>query len=102
MAYVPTILSQVVAIISHDRFKTIVDRYKGDYRVQTFSCWSQLVVMLFAQLDDKESLRDLETALMCKKNFSLIWALKMPDAQPSHMPTRHAIGKSIATCFKIW
>jgi hypothetical protein len=28
------------------------------------------MVMLYAQLTDKESLRDLETAIMSKKNFS--------------------------------
>ena len=69
MAYSSTIFSQVVVIISRDRFNTIVNQYKGNYRVHSFMCWSQLLVMTFAQLDEKESLRDLEIALLSKKKF---------------------------------
>jgi len=69
MAYYSTIFSQVVSITSRDHFKTIVDKYNGDYRVHNFSCWAQFMVMLYAQLTDKDSLRDLETAILSKKNF---------------------------------
>jgi hypothetical protein len=70
MSYYSTIFNQTVSIISRDHFQTIVDKYKGDHRVRSFSCFAQLMVMLYAQLTDKESLRDLETAIMSKKNFS--------------------------------
>jgi hypothetical protein len=69
MAYYNTIFSQVVSIISRDHFQVIADIYKGDHRVRSFSCWAQLMVMLYAQLTDKESLRDLETAILSKKIF---------------------------------
>jgi hypothetical protein len=69
MAYYNTIFSQVVSIISRDHFQVIADKYKGDHRVRSFSCWAQLMVMLYAQLTDKESLRDLETAILSKKIF---------------------------------
>jgi hypothetical protein len=69
MTYYSTILSQVVTIISRDHFQTVVNRYKGDHRVHNFSCWTQLVVMIYAQIDDKESLRDLETGILSKKKF---------------------------------
>ncbi len=67
MAYTPTVFSQLLAMISRERFQSIVERYKGDFHVRTYSCWSHLVVMIFAQVTDKESLRDLETALLSKK-----------------------------------
>lgn len=102
MAYSPTIFSQILAVIPRERFQSIVERYHGDYHVRTFSCWSHVVVMIFAQLTDKESLRDLETALLSKKNFSIIWAFLGRRAQRSLMRTQHATGKSIATFFKNW
>jgi len=102
MAYYSTILSQAVSIISRDHFKSIVDKHKGDHRVRSFSCWAQLMVMLYAQLTDKESLRDLETAIMSKKNFSPAWVLRRHGAQRYQMPTPRAIGKSIAICFRTW
>jgi hypothetical protein len=70
MAYYSAIFSQAVSIISYDHFKTIVDRHNGDHRVHSFSRWAQFMAMLYAQLTDKESLRDLETAVMSKKNFA--------------------------------
>jgi hypothetical protein len=78
MAYYSTIFSQVVAIISPDRFKIVVTRYKGDYRVHNFPCWAQLIVMLYAQLDEKESLRALETGIVSKKKF--FWQLGVENA----------------------
>ena len=102
MAYTPTVFSQLLAVISRERFQSIVERYKGDFHVRTYSCWSHLVIMIFAQVTDKESLRDLEMALLSKKNFSIILASCERRAQRSRMPTRHATGKSIATCFMNW
>lgn len=100
MAYYNTIFSQLVSIVSRDHFQVIVDKYKGDHRVRNFSCWVQLMVMLYAQLTDKDSLRDLETAILSKKNFSTVWVLRRRDDQRSQTPTQRAIGKSIATCFR--
>jgi len=92
----------VVSVTSRDHFQTIVDKYKGDYRVHSFSCWAQFMVMLYAQLTDKDSLRDLETAILSKKKFLIVWALRRHDVQRSQMPIQRGIGKSIASCFKNW
>jgi len=102
MAYYSTIFSQLVSITSRDHFQTIVDKYNGDYRVHNFSCWAQFMVMLYAQLTDKDSLRDLETAILSKKKFLIVWALRRRDVQQSQMPIQLGIGKSIAICFKNW
>jgi hypothetical protein len=37
-----------------------VVRYKGDHKVKSFTCLEQLLVMIFAQLTFRESLRDIE------------------------------------------
>jgi hypothetical protein len=44
-------------------FTRIVGRYDGDRAIRTLSCAEQVRVMAFAQLTDRESLRDVEACL---------------------------------------
>jgi len=57
------IFSQLMDVIPKYKFRKIVDRYKGDYRVKSFTCWNQLLCMCFGQLTFRESLRDLTSTL---------------------------------------
>ena len=41
----------------------MVKKYQGNKRVKTFKCWNHLLVMIFAQLTKRESLRDLIAVL---------------------------------------
>lgn len=43
----------------HDVLKNSVERYKGNRYVKNFSCYNQLVVMLYAQFSGSNSLRDI-------------------------------------------
>ena len=52
------IFAQLVEFLPNHKFDYIVKKYGGDKRVRTFSCWNQLLVMLFGQLSARESLRD--------------------------------------------
>ena len=58
-----TILSQLFDFISKYEFDKCVDKYKGNYKSQSFSCWEQYVIMSFAQITYRESLRDIEACL---------------------------------------
>ncbi|MBS3821549.1 MAG: IS4 family transposase [Phycisphaerae bacterium] len=58
-----TIFSQLMAFVPTYAFNRCVRRYRGDYRVRTFSCRDQCLAMAFAQLTYRESLRDIETCL---------------------------------------
>lgn len=60
------VFSQLIGLISHKQFQTIVKRYKGDYKVKNFSCWKQFLCMVFGQLTHRESLSD--TILCLKAN----------------------------------
>jgi hypothetical protein len=40
-----------------------VERYHGNYKVKSFSCWDQFLTLAFAQLTYRESLRDIEACL---------------------------------------
>jgi hypothetical protein len=44
-------------------FRKCVERYQGNYRVRSFTCWDQFLCMGFAQLTYRESLRDIESCL---------------------------------------
>lgn len=48
-------------------FRRCVKRYRGDYKLQTFSCWDQFLCMAFAQLTYRESLRDIEACLRAQQ-----------------------------------
>jgi hypothetical protein len=60
------IFSQIMGLVSHKQFQTLVRRYKGDYKVKGFSCWKQYLCMAFGQLTHRESLSD--TILCLKAN----------------------------------
>lgn len=49
-------------------FRKCVNKYQGNYKVRSFSCWEQFLVMAFAQLTYRESLRDIETCLRAMQN----------------------------------
>jgi hypothetical protein len=63
-----TVLTQLVNYIPKYQFDKIVEKYKGNYKAQEFSCWEQYICMVFAQLTYRESLRDIETCLATFKN----------------------------------
>jgi hypothetical protein len=57
------VFAQLTDLIHPEQFHRCVRRYDGDYKVKTFSCWSQFLCMAFGQLTFRESLRDVETCL---------------------------------------
>jgi hypothetical protein len=52
------VFSQFIELLSTTSFRTCVNRYNGNYKVSTFTCWQQFLHMLFGQLTHRESLRD--------------------------------------------
>ncbi len=58
-----TVFSQLMEHIDHNEFHRIVKAHLPSRRRMPFSCWDQLLSMVFAQLTYRESLRDIETCL---------------------------------------
>jgi hypothetical protein len=54
---------QLMAHLPLTTFRRCVERYRGQYKVQSFSCSDQFLVLAFAQLTYRESLRDIEESL---------------------------------------
>lgn len=53
-----TIFSQIMNYIPKHKFDFCIKKYRGSYKVQSFTCWEQFLVMAFAQLTYRESLRE--------------------------------------------
>lgn len=58
-----TVFSQIINYISKYEFNSCVNNYNGNHKVRSFTCWEQFLVMSFAQLTYRDSLRDIETCL---------------------------------------
>ena len=57
------VFAQLVEFLDYDQFRHIVDKYKGNHYVKHFTCWNQLLTLMFGQLSNRESLRDLIIAI---------------------------------------
>jgi transposase len=58
-----TLFAQLLDHAPHTAFRRCVERYGGNHRVRSFTCWDQFLCMAFAQLTYRESLRDIEACL---------------------------------------
>lgn len=63
-----TVFAQIMSYLPRHSFRKCVNKYQGNYKVRSFSCWEQFLVMAFAQLTYRESLRDIETCLRAMQN----------------------------------
>jgi len=57
------VFAQLMDFLPRHEFNKCVKRYRGNHRVNSFSCRDQFFCMAFAQLTYRESLRDIATCL---------------------------------------
>ena len=57
------VFAQLIEFLDSDKFRHLVDKYDGNRYVKHFTCWNQLLALMFGQLSNRESLRDLIVAL---------------------------------------
>ena len=62
------VFSQVMEHLPLHTFRRCVQRYRGNHKIQSFSCLDQFRCMAFAQLTYRESLRDIEACLRAQQN----------------------------------
>jgi len=67
------VFAQLVSFLNRNHFNYLVRKYEGDKYVKFFSCWNQLLTLMFGQLSNRESLRDLIVAINAhqKKSYHL-------------------------------
>ena len=57
------VFAQLIEFLPSRFFDGIVEKYKGNRYVKHFTCWNQLLVMIFGQLSNRDSLRELIISL---------------------------------------
>lgn len=62
-----TVFSQLMDFMPRWDFDKCVERYRGNHRVKSFTCYEQFLCMSFAQLTGRESLREIESCLRAFK-----------------------------------
>ncbi len=61
------IFAQVVSFLNFNEFNKCIERYNGNYKVKEYTCWHQLLCLMFGQLSNRESLSDLVLCLQTQK-----------------------------------
>jgi hypothetical protein len=59
MIKVASIFSQILEQIPRTEFASLVTKHKAERHARGFTCWSQFVAMLFCQLAEADSLREI-------------------------------------------
>ena len=57
------VFAQMASFLDRNHFNYLVRKYNGDHYVKHFTCWNQLLTLMFGQLCNRASLRDLIVAL---------------------------------------
>jgi len=67
------IFAQLTDFLPRRVFDRLVKKYNGNKNVRSFTCWNQLLCMLFGQLTSRESMRDLMLSIEahCSKYYHL-------------------------------
>ena len=80
------VFAQLAEFLDGDKFCHIVDKYDENSYVKSFTCWNQLLVMMFGQLSNRKSLRDLALVITPHSDKcyhlgfgkAVKWKLRMP------------------------
>lgn len=57
------VFAQLISFLNENKFRRIVEKCQGNRYIKHFTCWNQLLALMFGQLSNRESLRDLIVAL---------------------------------------
>lgn len=57
------VFAQLIEFLDKDKFCHLVDKYNGNRYLKSFTYCNQLLALMFGQLNNRESLRDVVMAL---------------------------------------
>ena len=60
-----SLFSQILSLFNRTDFHGYVRAIKCEYRAKGFTCWEQFVAMMFCQLAQARSLREITDGLQC-------------------------------------
>lgn len=82
MVKAASLFSQLLTHIPRSTFRALVDKHRAERAAKGFSCWTQLVAMLFCHLAKADSLREICNGMACC------------EGKLSHLGVAHAPNKS--------
>ena len=62
------IFAQLTDFLPRRVFDRLLEKYSGNKKIRTFTCWNQIQCMIFGQLTARDSMRDLMLSLEAHKN----------------------------------
>lgn len=57
------VFAQLTRFLDRNHFNYLIKKYEGDKYIKSYTCWNQRLTMMFGQLSNRESLRDLIVAM---------------------------------------
>jgi hypothetical protein len=63
MRKLDTIFGELLKLVPRYQFEKAVQRYQGDRYVKSYTTWQQYITILFSQVKQKDSIRDIVTGL---------------------------------------
>ena len=76
MGHFNTIMNQLLTHLPRHQFDSLAKNLGGDHHVRTFTSWQHAVILLFAQIAGKDSLRDIAHSTLAQK--SKLYHLGLP------------------------
>lgn len=97
------VFAQLVGFLPKNQFDYIVREYRANKGVRSFSCWHQLLLMLFGQLSARESLRDTISSLNAHRqkhhHLGLGGSIHLTTASVSNEKRDYRIFEEFASLF---
>ncbi len=92
------VFAHVMDHLPHHEFRRCVERYRGDYKTQSFSSLDQFLCMAFAQLTYRDSVRDIEACLRAQSSTLYHMGIRGGISRSTwRTPTNIGIGASSPT-----
>ena len=88
------VFSQLLDFLDRNDFNYLARKYGGDKYIKQFTCYNQLCVLMFGQLSNRESLRDVILATQAHASKAYHLLVSMLPRVLLQMPTPSAITAS--------
>ncbi len=95
-----SIFSQLLQLFSRFEFQQAVEQHRAERHARGFSCWSQFVAMLFCQLGQAQSLREICGGLAgCEGKLKHLGVLQAPKRSTLAYANEHRPWELFETVF---
>ena len=80
------VFSQLLDFLDRNDFNYLARKYGGDKYVKQFTCYNQLCVLMFGQLSNRESLRDVVLATQAHASKAYLGFTHLDPQMYIHLP----------------